>query len=352
MEQHIGHQAYYQNLRCNVDQTSAVETAWALITYRDEQSVWNHVPLPQNLRGTLVGRAQVRRAVKRNKAEVLFFNTQVPAALLGGQLYRQPYVISTDITPIQYDRMGAQYGHRPDRFPALKNYKYRTNRKVFQNASYLVPWSSWAAASLIDDYGAAPERVEVVPPGVDLAMWRPDSSRPNTSPVRILFVGGDLERKGGLDLLAAYRSLPAGMVELHLVTRSDVPDYPGVFVHKNLEPNSQALIRLYQSSDIFVLPTHGEAFGIAAVEACAVGLPVIATPVGGLTDIVKDGETGRLIPPGDRAALIHALRILIEDAPQRRDLGRAARRRAEELFDAQKNAGRITKILLQIGENA
>ena len=60
--------------------------------------------------------------------------------------------------------------------------------------------------------------------------------------------------------------------------------------HPDLNPNDGALLSLYQSSDLFVLPTEAEAFGIAAIEASAVGLPVIATRVGGLTDVVVDGE--------------------------------------------------------------
>jgi glycosyltransferase involved in cell wall biosynthesis len=352
MEHHIGHQAYYQNLRNHVDKTHNDEVGWALITYTNDQSGWNRLPLPPNLRGTLIGRDQVRGSVKQNKADVLFFNTQVPAALLGGRLFRQPYVISTDITPIQYDQMGELYDHRPDKFPLLKRYKHRTNQKVFQHASYLLPWSSWAAESLVKDYGVSPEKIEVISPGVDLAMWGPVSKEAVISPVRILFVGGDLARKGGLDLLAVFQSLPQGSAELILVTRSEVPDIQGVTVYKNLEPNSKELINLYQSSDIFVLPTKGEAFGIAAVEASAAGLPVIATPVGGLMDIVVEGESGLLVPPGDQTALAQALRELIENQDKRCRFGQSARQRAKRLFDARRNSNRIMEILARVNENA
>jgi glycosyltransferase involved in cell wall biosynthesis len=167
-------------------------------------------------------------------------------------------------------------------------------------------------------------------------------------PLQILFVGGDLARKGGEDLLAAFRALAPGSAELHLVTRAPLPPEPGVRVYNDLRPNSPELIALYRACDLFVLPTKAEAFGIAAVEASAAGLPVIATAVGGLTDIVIDGETGLHMPPGDVAMLTRHLRLLIEDPALRRRLGLAARARAEARFDARVNAARIVDLLQEI----
>ena len=116
----------------------------------------------------------------------------------------------------------------------------------------------------------------------------------------------------------------------------------------NMQPNSPELIALCQSCDAFVLPTRAEAFGIAAVEATALGLPVIGTAVGGLPDIVAEGETGYVIPPGDVDALAAHLRRLAEDSALRQRMGRAARQRAEERFDARKNAARVIGVLEEV----
>ena len=110
-------------------------------------------------------------------------------------------------------------------------------------------------------------------------------------------------------------------------------------------PNDGRLIDLFQSSDIFVLPSLAETFGIAAVEASAVGLPVVASRVGGLTDIVVDGETGLTVPPRDAQSLGHALRTLADSHEVRRQLGVAARLRAEQHFDAYANARQLFELV-------
>jgi glycosyltransferase involved in cell wall biosynthesis len=354
MEQHIGHQAYYQNLRRFIDQAGDLEATWIPVTYALNGRIWRAPwPLPDHLRGALAGRIQVRRGLRRAPYDVALFNTQVPAVLAGRMVRQRPYVLSTDITPIQYDQMGAHYDHRPDRAGLLRRLKHRANVHLLRNAARLLPWSTWTRASLIADYGVDPTRIEVMPPGVDVAAFRPQPQSNNgahaNGRLRILFVGGDFYRKGGAALLAAWQTLPPGTAELRLVTHSSVPAGEGIHVYSNLQPNTPELISLFHSSDLFVLPTQAEAFGIAAVEASAAGLPVVATAVGGLTDIVVDGKTGYLIPPGDVAALAACLRRLAEDAPLRQRLGEAAHAHAARRFDARRNAQRIAAILREHG---
>jgi L-malate glycosyltransferase len=80
-----------------------------------------------------------------------------------------------------------------------------------------------------------------------------------------------------------------------------------------------------QASDIFVFPTEKEAFGISLIEAMACGLPVIATPTGGIKDIVVDGQNGLLVEAGSFQQLSDAIHRLITDAQLAGMLGRAAR---------------------------
>lgn len=349
MELHIGHRAYYENLRRFIDRAPKLTAEWVEITYYDRESLWHHLPfLPAGARGTCVGWSQTRQGLKKC-ADVFFFNTQVPAALAGSLVKRKPYVLATDITPIQYDRMAELYGHQVDRLEWLRRYKHKVNTRLFQDAAKLLPWSTWAAGSLLTDYGVQPEQIEVIPPGIDPETWYPGALREN-NPKRILFVGGDFYRKGGEILLNAYQRLPKGMAELVLVTRSQVPAGDGVQVYNHLQPNSPELIALFQTSDLFVLPTQAEAFGIAAVEASASGLPVIATRVGGLPDIVLDGITGFLIPAGDVSALADRLHLLLDWHGLRQQFGRAARERVLRCFNARINARRVAQILSEIGE--
>lgn len=102
------------------------------------------------------------------------------------------------------------------------------------------------------------------------------------------------------------------------------------------------------SIDILVLSSVSEGFGRAAVEAMACGKPVVATRVGGLTEIVEDRITGRLVPPEDPFAMAKAIIALLRDKKIAGEMGRAGRKRAEKLFSIEINAGRIEGIYEKI----
>jgi glycosyltransferase involved in cell wall biosynthesis len=125
---------------------------------------------------------------------------------------------------------------------------------------------------------------------------------------------------------------------------------PGVFVYNEMTPNSKDLISLYQQSDAFVLPSEAEAFGIAAAEATAVGLPVIASRGGSLAEIVEEGETGFLVQSGDERSLMERMLALAHNADLCARMGRAARKKAELRFDAGRNASRVIDCLLEVAE--
>lgn len=346
MEQHLGHRTYCDNLRASITNDPAIDATWVDVAYAPMAGVMEQLPMPGALRSRLRGRTEVRQALASIPHDVAFFNTHVPA-LMGGVLTRQtPYVISTDITPRQYDAMGAHYGRGSRLGGPVAWLRHRQHADTLRGAAAVLPWSSWVAGSMVADYGVRRDRVAVVPPGVDLATWRPpERVRVADSPVKLLFVGGDFERKGGPLLLDAFRTLPSGTAELHLVTRSAVAPSAGVFVHHGMTPNQPALIDLFRACDLFVLPTVAEAFGIVSVEASACGMPVVGTAVGGLTDVIVDGETGFLLPPGDGAMLAARLQQLVADATLRTRLGAAARARAESHFDASQTARRIVSHL-------
>ena len=85
--------------------------------------------------------------------------------------------------------------------------------------------------------------------------------------------------------------------------------------------------------DVFVMPSLEEGFPIAALDAMAAGLPVIASSVGGIPELVVDGETGWLVPPADVEALVSRLRPMLRSPEQRRSMGAAAQARARERFN-------------------
>lgn len=103
-------------------------------------------------------------------------------------------------------------------------------------------------------------------------------------------------------------------------------------------PNDE-VARYFERFDLFVMPSvsRGETFGVAAVEAMASGLPVVASDIGGLPEVVADGVTGRLAPPGNVEKLAAALEYYVDSEEARRLDGRRGRERVEKLFDWQQN---------------
>ncbi len=348
MEQHLGHRTYYQNLRSLISLDPRIEAEWCEITYYQEDSSLDNLPiLPRGVRGTWRGIRQVHQGLGRGNYDAAFFNTQVPAALAFDKLGKLAFVLSTDITPVQYDIMAKAYNHRSDPPGPVRWLKHHINQEVFQSAKQVIAWSASVKRSLEVDYGVDPRQISVIPPGVKLDFWSPGPGRVDQIPLRLLFVGGDFIRKGGDTLLNAFRQLPPGAAELHMVTRQAVEHMPGLFVYHRMTPNSIALRDLYRQCDVYILPSRAEAYGIAAVEALACGLPVIASHVGGLREIVQEGVTGFYISPGDENALTCALQALLEDHQMLASMKKAARMVAEEKYDASKYARQVADLMIQ-----
>jgi glycosyltransferase involved in cell wall biosynthesis len=104
------------------------------------------------------------------------------------------------------------------------------------------------------------------------------------------------------------------------------------------------LPRVYRNWDVFVQSSIIEPFGMAALEAMAAGLPVVATAVGGLPELIEDGRTGRLVPPTDAGLLADCIVELLQNPEQRKTLGAAGRARARNKFSAQAMAAAVSRL--------
>ncbi|MDZ7632022.1 MAG: glycosyltransferase family 4 protein [Gemmatimonadaceae bacterium] len=347
MEQALGHVTHTQNLRANMVHAPDVEAFWTLPQF-EPTGLGARLPLYRSnwsVRASMQARSGIARLQRQTRLDALFFHTQVTAVLAAKWLRRIPSIVSLDATPLQYDQLGTFYQHTPG--PAIKErLSYRLNRECFQVARHLVTWSAWAKQSLVDDYGIADAKITVIPPGAITRDWlRPEPRGHHDGPVKILFVGASLERKGGHLLLNAFRALRSLGVELHLVTRDRVAPEPGLFVYHDMQPNSQPLKDLYHACDIFALPTFADCLPMVLSEAGAAGLPAVSTTLAGIPEIVRHEETGMLVPVGDEAALTRALRTLVEQPELRLRLGERAITTTTREFDATHNAIRLFDLL-------
>lgn len=348
IEQALGHRTHAENLLAEVSGDAEAEATWGLLPY-ELGSLGARIPLYRSnwtVRAGLRARRALRAMARTGPLDALFFHTQVPAVLTSDWVGRIPTVVSLDATPLQYDQLGGPYGHEPG--PAwLERLKWRLNRAAFHRARHVVAWSQWAKDGVIADYGVAPERVTVIPPGVHTRDWqRPTPRQAHAGAVRILFVGADAERKGGLLLLEALRALRETLpIELDLVTRSQLRAQPGARVHSGLSANSGDLRALYHQADIFCLPTDGDCLPLVLAEAAASGLPAIATTIAAIPELVRHGETGLLIERGDLGSLVASLRRLASDVPLRLSMGERAAALAASEYDAGANAQRLLRLM-------
>lgn len=102
-------------------------------------------------------------------------------------------------------------------------------------------------------------------------------------------------------------------------------------------------VKCFENADIFVLPTYAEAMPISVIEAMAAGLAVITTPVGGIPELVSDGEDGLLVPPGDVSALAEKIAMLASDTEARVRFGARAQVKARQLWDMDDYVQRLRK---------
>jgi glycosyltransferase involved in cell wall biosynthesis len=348
VQQVLGHVTHSAGLERALREDPDIDVVWVPITYRKEGGWIERLPaVPSGIKGVLRAAADVRRVLTTEKVDGIFFNSPALATSAMRWLRRLPTVISLDITPRQYDREGVHFGHQPDGSGPVANWKHRWNRDIFGNCSALLPWSNWVRDSLEHEYSVDPSVIEVIPPGVDLEAWAPRSIPRHDLP-QILFVGGHFQRKGGDLLLEWFRARGRGRCELQIVSSDPaaaVLEAPEIHVHRHLRPNDPKLRQLYWESDLFVLPSRSEPFGIACIEALAAGLPIVVTAVGGLTETVDPGHDGLLVPPGDAKALGAALESLLESPQRRHAMGRHGIRVARERYDAGSNYRRLLAVV-------
>lgn len=189
---------------------------------------------------------------------------------------------------------------------------------------------------------------EVLPNGVDLGDFRPEPSTfpaalglPPDVPV-VTVVAALRAAKGQAVALQAWPSVLRHVPEARLLLVGSGPEEGslrrevarlGLAGHVVLAGSRTDVPRLLRASTLALLPSDTEALPTALVEAAACGRAAVATDVGGVPEVVQHGRTGLLVPPRDPPALADAVSLLLSDPQQRAEMGRRARRLAEERFD-------------------
>ncbi|MDP2954300.1 MAG: glycosyltransferase family 4 protein, partial [Chloroflexota bacterium] len=210
---------------------------------------------------------------------------------------------------------------------------------VFFLPSHLVITSGKAAAREVVGMGVPPGKIRVIYPALRAEFVQntiPRQGKGIGYPVNLLFVGRLHPVKGLEYLLEALQRLKDQDIRLTLVVSSqDLEHYGGHIAGKIARlgiggkidslgevQEAKKLLEIYRAADIFVAPSLWDTSPASVLEAMCVGLPVVATRVGGIPEFVEDGVNGILVPPKDPQALAHAILALVKDSELREKMGR------------------------------
>jgi glycosyltransferase involved in cell wall biosynthesis len=291
---------------------------------------------------------RVRRALaaRRGEFDVVHDNQTFGRSLLGVMADGWP-LLGTCHHPITVDR-ALDLSHAPTmrRRLALRRWYgfVAMQKKVARRIPRILTVSSSSKRDLVEQYGLAPNQLEVVPIGVDDRRFRP---RPEVArvPGRIMTTASaDVPFKGLLPLVEAVAKLRTERPEAHLVVvgrlRAESPvgatiarlGLAGAVTFES-GVSDDRMVELFAEASVAVVPSLYEGFSLPAVEAMASGVPLVATTGGALPEVVgESGTTGLLVPPGDPSALAAAIGTVMGDPELAARLAAHARQRVLDRF--------------------
>ena len=354
VEDNLGHRTHLRSLKDHISPACGINPQWVPVEPY-ALDVWSRLPYirhqtPLSWSGRAAGRILAAR--RRGEPIDLIYLHTVNIALAARFVARRiPLIISLDGTPEPSETFQTYRGKLkvPAPLSAARDFLYRS---ALRSATGLVGFSAWVAESLLRHYEIQPDRVHVFGSGINLDLWSAIERRPSERP-RILFVGGDFERKGGDRLLRVWRARLRTVCDLDIVSKTaphSLASEPGIRLFRELAADSPELTRVFAEASVFALPTRGDTLPFVIMEAMASGLPVVSTRVGGIPSMVQEGKTGYLTDVDDDVALGHRLLELVSTPDRAHDMGRAARIAAQQQFDARENYNQLGRYLASVAE--
>lgn len=346
-------------VRCFGDQDTPSEQ----LRVQGFQSLLQNMDCPKHLRGIFDATQRCLQFNARDiDAQVVHCHTWYTH--MGGILAKLNYGIPLVITvhsleplrPWKREQLGGGY-----------DFSCWVERTALEMADAVIAVSSGTRADVLKHFNVAEERMHIIYNGIDPDEYRPVDAAPalerfgiDRSRPYVLFVGRITRQKGIVHLVEATRHMDPAYQVVLCAGAPDTPEIAGemkaAFASASSEReglywidekvDKESIIQLYSGAEAFCCPSIYEPFGIINLEAMACETPVVATAVGGIPEVVKDGETGYLVPleqqtsspfePLDPARFSQdfasAVNRIMADPDKRKALAKAGRQRAIDHF--------------------
>lgn len=278
--------------------------------------------------------------------------------LLLVKLFRRP-LVTTVHHPLTVDFHASleRDQNLTERYYTVVFYPLGMQRRVIQHCHRVITSSRETAREIQRAFRVPPERIRMVYNGLDTDFFRPVNGEPKRANT-LLFVGNTDDSKKGISYLLQALALLPETVTLTIVDQGTPhkTHAPQITQKLGLGPrvtftgkvSAEVLRQLYTTSEIVVLPSLYEGFGLPAAESLACGTPVVATRAGALPEVVGEDGAGIFVPPRDPQALAQAIQEILRDEQKRKKMGCAGRQRVEELFSWKKVAERTVEVYREL----
>jgi glycosyltransferase involved in cell wall biosynthesis len=275
-------------------------------------------------------------------------------------------VLATIHHPITVDRR-LEVEHAPSWFKrwSLNRWYSFTHMQtqVARRLPRVVTVSENSFKDIVADHRVDPERMAIVPVGVDPDVFRPLDEVERIPGRLVTTASADVTMKGLRYLLEALAKLRTEREDVHLVVigkekpggpSSQTIDRLGLRGHVEFVTGvpERRIIELYSEAELAVVPSLYEGFSLPAIEAMSCGCPLVATTGGAVPEVVgPDGETAMLVPPGDSEALAERIRRALDDPGTSRRIGLAGRARVQEHWSWRRTAERtVEQYRIRLGQ--
>lgn len=277
----------------------------------------------------------------------------------GGSLLRKAILVIVAVIfgkPVLMHTHGAEFHIT---YSQLPQWAQQALSWVFRHCQGFIVLSKTWQDYYVSNLGLNPKQVIIMPNPTELPTNIPSRNHPHK--VSLVFCGRVGQRKGAFDLIEAFAKLPdkyKEFTQMILAGDGEIEKAQQLAESLNVAQyitflgwiNSQQRDELLSKADVFVLPSYNEGLPMAILEAMGWGLPIIATPVGGIPDLVISQQNGLLVAPGNIQELSQAIQLLIEDENLRLSLGRVARNNVEK-FDIRSYCYHLAEIYYSLSQS-